>query len=130
MVRRQGNTADHHRINICRDSVAERHQGILRQIFQRISNGWDVSGSPEELKVAVRWEVLPTGRDATFLKAFDLFHAGATLAVTGVAAVLPGPQSHVYAMVNVWVPMAWMLLRMLWMAGVGRKSAMTGIKRE
>ncbi|CZR41760.1 uncharacterized protein FPRO_11350 [Fusarium proliferatum ET1] len=62
--------------------------------------------------------------------AFDLFHAGATLAVTGVAAVLPGSQSHIYAMVNVWAPMAWMLLRISWMAGVGRKSAMTGIKRE
>ncbi|RKK63874.1 hypothetical protein BFJ69_g16838 [Fusarium oxysporum] len=62
--------------------------------------------------------------------AFDIFHAGATLAVTGVAAVLPGPHRHIYAMVNVWVPTAWMLLRMLWVVGVGRKFAITGIKRE
>lgn len=62
--------------------------------------------------------------------AFDIFHAGATLAVAGVAAVLPGPHGHTYAMVNVWVPTAWMLLRMLWVVGVGRKFAITGIKRE
>ncbi|KAF5233233.1 hypothetical protein FANTH_12630 [Fusarium anthophilum] len=62
--------------------------------------------------------------------AFDIFHAGATLAIAGVAAVLPGPHRHIYAMVNVWVPTAWMLLRMLWVVGVGRKFAITGIKRE
>ncbi|CCT71808.1 uncharacterized protein FFB20_14114 [Fusarium fujikuroi] len=62
--------------------------------------------------------------------AFDIFHASATLAVTGTAAALPGSQSHIYAMVNVWVPMAWMLLRILWIVGAGRKSAMTGMKRE
>lgn len=62
--------------------------------------------------------------------AFDVFHAAATLAVTGVAAVLPGPQGHIYAMVNVWVPMAWLVLRMLWLGGVGRKSATNAVKRE
>ncbi|KAH7239407.1 hypothetical protein BKA59DRAFT_548184 [Fusarium tricinctum] len=62
--------------------------------------------------------------------AFDVFHAGATLAVTGAAAVLPGPQGHIYAMVNVWVPMAWLVLRMLWLVGVGRKSATNAVKRE
>ncbi|SPJ78799.1 uncharacterized protein FTOL_07190 [Fusarium torulosum] len=62
--------------------------------------------------------------------AFDFFHAGATLAVTGAAAVLPGPQGNIYSMVNVWVPTAWMVLRMLWLVGVGRKSSTNAIKRE
>jgi uncharacterized RDD family membrane protein YckC len=62
--------------------------------------------------------------------AFDVFHAGATLAVTGAAAVFPGPQGHIYSMVNVWVPTAWLVLRMLWLVGVGRKSATNAIKKE
>jgi len=61
---------------------------------------------------------------------FDIFHAGATLAVTGVAAALPGSSMHVYAMVNVWVPIAWLLLRVSWISGLGRKSAMNRIKTE
>lgn len=55
--------------------------------------------------------------------AFDVFHAGATLAVTGVAAALPGPRMNVYVMVNVWIPTAWLLLRTLWMVGIARKSS-------
>ncbi|KAM0294438.1 hypothetical protein HYE67_000102 [Fusarium culmorum] len=55
--------------------------------------------------------------------AFDVFHAGATLAVTGVAAALPGPRMNVYVMINVWIPTAWLLLRTLWMVGIARKSS-------
>jgi hypothetical protein len=62
--------------------------------------------------------------------AFDVFHAGATLAVTGLGAVLPGSQMHIYAMVNVWVPAAWMLLRTLWIVGVARESPINRAKRE
>ena len=61
---------------------------------------------------------------------FDIFHAGATLAVTGKAAALPGSSMHIYAMVNVWVPIAWLLLRVSWMLGFGRKSAVNRAKTE
>ncbi|KAJ4136583.1 hypothetical protein NW768_004200 [Fusarium equiseti] len=66
---------------------------------------------------------------ASFL-VFDIFHAGATLAVTGIAAALPGSSMHVYAMVNVWVPVTWLLLRVSWMLGFGRKSAINRTKTE
>ncbi|KAG8353995.1 hypothetical protein FVEN_g8250 [Fusarium venenatum] len=62
--------------------------------------------------------------------AFDVFHAGATLAVTGIGAALPGSQMHLYAMVNVWVPTAWMILRTLWITGVARKSLVNRMKSE
>lgn len=55
--------------------------------------------------------------------AFDIFHAGATISVTGARAVIPGPWADVYAMVNVWVPVAWFCLRVLWFAGIGRRMA-------
>lgn len=61
---------------------------------------------------------------------FDVFHAGATLAVTGVAAALPGSSMHIYAMVNVWVPIAWLLLRLSWILGLGRNSAVIRAKTE
>ena len=61
---------------------------------------------------------------------FDIFHAGATLAVTGVAAALPGADMHIYAMVNVWVPMLWLLLRVSWMLGLGRESILIRTKTE
>ncbi|OBS23077.1 hypothetical protein FPOA_03640 [Fusarium poae] len=60
--------------------------------------------------------------------AFDVFHAVATLAVTGVEAALPGSHMHIYAMVNVWVPTAWMLLRTSWIMGVARKSTVNKMK--
>ncbi|RGP81811.1 hypothetical protein FLONG3_6 [Fusarium longipes] len=61
---------------------------------------------------------------------FDVLHACATLAVTGLAAALPGSHMHVYAMVNVWIPMLWMTLRLSWMMGFARKSSIDEVKRD
>lgn len=55
--------------------------------------------------------------------AFDILHATSVLGVVGVRAVLPGSDMDPYASVNVWVPMAWMGLRTLWLLGVGRDMA-------
>lgn len=65
--------------------------------------------------------------------AFDLLHAGATVVVTGWERVLPGLESahggsgsgnglDLYACINVWVPLAWLVIRSAWFAGVGRSS--------
>lgn len=57
------------------------------------------------------------------LMAFDVLHATSVLGVVGVKAVLPGSDMDPYASVNVWVPMAWIGVRTLWLLGVGRDMA-------
>lgn len=52
--------------------------------------------------------------------AFDVLHATSVLGVVGVKAVLPGSDMDPHASVNVWVPLAWMGVRTLWLLGVGR----------
>jgi hypothetical protein len=53
--------------------------------------------------------------------AFDGLHMIATVAVVGFESVLPwGAKSEFYALINFWVPVAWGILRALWLSGIGR----------
>ncbi|KAF5008761.1 hypothetical protein FDECE_4999 [Fusarium decemcellulare] len=53
--------------------------------------------------------------------AFDAFHAFATAVVVGLDAVLPWSTSvNWYSCINVWVPVAWMIVRTCWLVGAGR----------
>ncbi|KAH8171100.1 hypothetical protein LIA77_09881 [Sarocladium implicatum] len=55
--------------------------------------------------------------------AFDVLHVGATLAVAGGEAAMLGPKGDFYVMINTYVPVGWMVLRSLWLLGVGRDGA-------
>ena len=50
---------------------------------------------------------------------FDLLHAGGVLGVAGWERVW-GAQTDFYAAINVWVPVSWMVIRGLWLFGIGR----------
>lgn len=55
---------------------------------------------------------------------FDVFHAGATLAVTGIEAATPGhAKGFIYTMINVWAPVLWMVFRASWLLGIGRETS-------
>lgn len=58
--------------------------------------------------------------------AFDILHSLATITVVGSSAVMPGSgmdwsSVDPYAAINVWVPVAWMVVRAFWFAGLGRQ---------
>jgi len=47
--------------------------------------------------------------------AFDIFHAAAAIAGSGVDAVLPlTGEFDVYSGINFWVPLVWLLVRSAW----------------
>jgi hypothetical protein len=47
--------------------------------------------------------------------AFDIFHAAAAIAGSGVQAVLPlAAEFNVYSAINFWVPLLWLLVRSAW----------------
>ncbi|PVH96962.1 hypothetical protein DM02DRAFT_616851 [Periconia macrospinosa] len=58
--------------------------------------------------------------------AFDILHSLATIAVVGSKAVMPSlgmdwSGVDLYAAINFWVPVAWMMARASWFAGLGRR---------
>lgn len=55
--------------------------------------------------------------------AFDIFHAAAAIAGSGVNAVLPlAEESDVYSGINFWVPLLWLMVRSAWFFRTGSKS--------
>ncbi|GAB7328986.1 hypothetical protein MBLNU13_g00844t1 [Cladosporium sp. NU13] len=47
--------------------------------------------------------------------AFDIFHAAATIAGSGVQAVLPlAEEFNTFSAINFWVPLMWLLFRSAW----------------
>lgn len=54
--------------------------------------------------------------------AFDLFHAAAAIAGSGVQAVLPlAEEFNIYSGINFWVPLLWLLVRFVWFSRTGSK---------
>jgi hypothetical protein len=47
--------------------------------------------------------------------AFDIFHAAAAIAGSGINAILPlAEEFDIYSAINFWVPMLWLLVRSAW----------------
>lgn len=66
--------------------------------------------------------------------AFDVLHSLATITVVGTAAVFPSStygwaEVSLYACINVWVPVAWLVARACWFTGLGRCRAVQ-LKRD
>jgi hypothetical protein len=55
--------------------------------------------------------------------AFDIFHAAAAIAGSGVGALVPmTAEFDVYSAVNFYVPMLWFVVRIAWLRGSGGKT--------
>lgn len=58
--------------------------------------------------------------------AFDVFHAVAAIAGSGVNAILPLTEEfNVFAGINFWVPLLWLVVRSAWFLRTGGKSKKT-----
>ena len=54
--------------------------------------------------------------------AFDVFHAAAAVAGSGINAVVPmAAEFDVYSAINFWVPLLWLLVRSAWFLRTGSK---------
>lgn len=54
---------------------------------------------------------------------FDIFHAAAAIAGSGVQAVLPlAEEFNIYSGINFWVPLMWLLIRSAWFFRTGSKT--------
>jgi len=54
--------------------------------------------------------------------AFDIFHAVAAIAGSGVNAILPlAEEFDVYSGINFWVPLLWLVVRSAWFFSTGGK---------
>ena len=55
--------------------------------------------------------------------AFDIFHAAAAIAGSGVQAILPlAAEFNIYSAINFWVPLLWLLVRSAWFFSTGSKA--------
>lgn len=55
--------------------------------------------------------------------AFDIFHAAAAIAGSGLYATMPfAEEFNVYAAINFWVPLLWLLVRSAWVFRTASKS--------
>jgi hypothetical protein len=120
-------------LGVC-DPAAVRNTPQVRSLLYQYMSAFTFSAIVEPLTLYVAIHHLETTRDAYLVvrailisfSAFDVLHALATVSVTGLATVLPGLEDSkhldLYASINFWVPLAWLLVRSLWFAGVGRTS--------
>lgn len=59
--------------------------------------------------------------------AFDILHLTSVIVVVGTEVSVPTAMGtdwsnvDLYAGINIWVPVAWLILRTLWLVGVGRE---------
>jgi hypothetical protein len=54
---------------------------------------------------------------------FDIFHAAAAIAGSGVQAILPlAKDFNIYSGINFWVPLMWLLARSAWFFRTGSKT--------
>ena len=55
--------------------------------------------------------------------AFDIFHAAAAIAGSGIHAIMPlAGDFNIYSAINFWVPLLWFLVRSAWFFGTGNKA--------